>query len=225
MIVEVPNPPRTPRDLLRSLPSVPAPAWPLDAKAAPETPQALFWEWLQFAVESGVPEPHAMTLSTVAADGHADARVLILKDLDERGWHFSTDAMSPKGRQIKAQPAVALTFYWPKLGRQVRIRGAAVALGEAAGQADFRARSLSARAIALIGRQSQPLAAPEELDTRLASMRRCLSVAPDTYAPCWSVYAVAPDAVEFWQGDRDRRHLRLSYRRQATWWRRQMLWP
>ena len=225
MDTTVNSPPTTPRGILRQLPSIPDPAWPLSAEAAPGTPQALFWQWLQFAVESGVPEPHAMTLSTVGADGAPDARVLILKDLDARGWHFSTDAASPKGRQIAAQPRVALTFYWPRLGRQIRIRGTAVALDAAVGQADFRARSLAARATALIGRQSQPLAALAELDDRVATMRRCLEVAPDIYAPCWSVYAVAPQSVEFWQGDRDRRHLRLSYTQQPDGWRREMLWP
>ncbi len=219
------NTPATPRSLLRGMPTFAEPAWPMTAETAPETPQALFWQWLQFAVESGVPEPHAMTLSTVGADGHPDARVLILKDLDARGWHFATDATSPKGRQLAAHPAAALTFYWPRLGRQVRIRGIATPLDEAAGRSDFLARSLSARAIALLGRQSQPLASLDELDGRLATMRRCLGIAPDLTAPCWSVYAVAPGAVEFWQGDRDRRHLRLSYVRTAGGWRREMLWP
>ncbi len=217
--------PLTPRSVLRSLPSVPEPAWPINAQSAPETPHLLFWQWLQFAVESGVPEPHAMTLSTGGERGYPDARVLILKDLDERGWHFATDALSPKGRQIVAQPHVALTFYWPRLGRQVRLRGVATALDEAAGRADFRARSLSSRATALLGRQSQPLGSLQELDERLATMRRCLGVAPDIHAPCWSVYAVAPVEVEFWQGDRDRRHLRLSYTQRPDGWQRQMLWP
>ncbi len=219
------RPPITPRRLLRAIPSIPDPAWPMTADDAPDTPHALFWQWLQFAVESGVPEPHAMTLSTIGADGHPDARVLILKDLDARGWHFASDATSPKGRQLARNAGAALTFYWPRLGRQVRLRGTATPLGEEAGREDFLARSLPSRAVALLGRQSQPLGSLAEFDERLATTRRCLDVAPDIYAPCWSVYALAPHHVEFWQGDRDRRHLRLSYAQDASGWRRQMLWP
>ena len=69
-----PNPAAvTPRDVLRSLPSIPDRAWPLKTETAPETPHLLFWQWLEFAVESGVPEPHAMTLSTVGEHGYPDA--------------------------------------------------------------------------------------------------------------------------------------------------------
>jgi pyridoxamine 5'-phosphate oxidase len=217
--------PPSPRALLRSLPSIPGPAWPLHAEAAPDAPQDMFWQWLRFAVECGVPEPHAMTLSTIGEDGWPDARTLILKDLDAHGWHFATDAESPKGRQLATSPAVALTFYWPKLARQVRLRGQAVRLDADACRADFLARSPSARAIALLGRQSQPLSSFTEFEDRLAATLHALQVVPETCAPSWSVYAVAPETVEFWQGDRDRRHRRLRYDRQPDGWQRQMLWP
>jgi pyridoxamine 5'-phosphate oxidase len=225
MDIDVATPAPTRRALLRSLPSIPGPAWPLRAETAPELPQDMFWQWLQFAVENGVREPHAMTLSTVDTDGFPDARILILKDLDAHGWHFATDADSPKGRQLSAQPRVALTFYWPRLGRQVRIRGTATRLGDEAGHADFRARSPSSRATALLGRQGQPLDSLTQFEDRLAATLNALQIVPDTYAPGWSVYAVAPETVEFWQGDRDRRHRRLHYAWQGSAWQRQMLWP
>ena len=225
MDITIETPAPTPRTLLRSLPSIPGPAWPLRAETAPDLPQDMFWQWLQFAVESGVPEPHAMTLSTVDAEGFPDARFLILKDLDARGWHFATDAQSPKGRQLAQQPRLALTFYWPKLGRQVRIRGTAARLDSEAGRADFLARSPSSRATALLGRQGQPLDSLTQFEDRLAATLSALQIVPDTYAPHWSVYAVAPETVEFWQGDRDRRHRRLLYTRQPDGWQHQMLWP
>lgn len=225
MDIDVATPAPTPRTLLRSLPSIPGPAWPLRADTAAELPQDMFWQWLQFAVESGVPEPHAMTLSTVDAEGFPDARVLILKDLDARGWHFATDAESPKGRQLDTEPHVALTFYWPKLGRQVRIRGTATKLEAEAGRADFLARSASSRATALVGCQGQPLDSLSQFEDRLAATLNALQVVPGTYAPSWSVYAVAPETVEFWQGDRDRRHRRLRYSHTAEGWQRQLLWP
>ncbi len=167
------------RTLLRQLPSLAGPLWSFDADNAPEAPQPLFADWLRFAAEVGIREPHAMTLSSVGPDGHPDARMLILKDLDE-DWHFASDALSPKGRQIASAPHVALTFYWARLGRQVRVRGAARAMPAAASTADFRGRSGSARAVALLGRQSQPLAAPSELAEALeVSLEKVLIVQSD----------------------------------------------
>ncbi|MDB5487643.1 MAG: pdxH, partial [Reyranella sp.] len=123
------------RDKLRALKSLPGPFPAFDPAAAPADPRDLFSSWLEAAIDAGIREPHAMTLSTVDEDGHPDARILILKNLDEAGWHFATTRTSPKGRQIEASPRAALTFYWQPLGRQVRISGAVVDLGTAAGNA------------------------------------------------------------------------------------------
>lgn len=212
------------RTLLRQLPSLAGPLWSFDADNAPEAPQPLFADWLRFAAEVGIREPHAMTLSSVGADGHPDARMLILKDLDE-DWHFASDALSPKGRQIAGAPHVALTFYWARLGRQVRVRGAARAMPAAASAADFRGRSGSARAVALLGRQSQPLAAPSELAEALEVSSARLAHDPDLAPASWTLYAVAPTEVEFWQGQASRRHIRLVYRRTPDGWSRSRLWP
>ncbi|MGV3491180.1 MAG: pyridoxine/pyridoxamine 5'-phosphate oxidase [Devosia sp.] len=213
------------RDRLRRLPSIPNRAWPLAADTAPKTPHELFRDWLEFAIDVGVPEPHAMTLSTVDADGAPDARVLILKDVDARGWHFATDTMSPKGRQLAAEPRVALTFYWPRLARQVRIRGVAVALADDVGRADFRARSVAARSVAMLGRQSQPLASSGELAASLTAAVARLVMEPQHAAPGWTVFAVAPSSAEFWQGDSRRQHLRLRYAQDGDGWQREALWP
>lgn len=137
----------TTRQRLRDLKALEGPFDPVDFSAVGDSPQALFLDWLDEAIAAGIAEPHAMTLSTVDAEGHPDARMLILKNVDDRGWHFAISAASPKGRQIEANPAVALTFYWQNLGRQVRIRGRAVALDAAECAQDFLARSVDARAM------------------------------------------------------------------------------
>jgi pyridoxamine 5'-phosphate oxidase len=213
------------RNQLRQLKSLAGPFQPVDFDAAPETPVALFDAWLQAAIAVGVQEPHAMTVSTVDADGYPDARVLILKDLDARGWHFAIAKSSPKGRQIAANPQVALTFYWPPLGRQVRLRGPALDLGSAAGAADFRARSAEARAGAFLARQSEVLDDTRGLAEGVEQQLRRVAAAPDEGAPDWAVYAVQSREVEFWQGAESRHHLRLLYRREGDGWARLRLWP
>lgn len=214
------------KELLRSLPSLPGPYVPFDTARAPAQPEPLFAQWLQAAIDAGIREPHAMTLSTVDGDGCPDARVLILKNVDEHGWHFAISRASPKGRQISDSPQVALTFYWPALGRQVRIRGTAHDMGEQAGSADFLARPLGSRAGALLGRQSDVLASQQELEDGLARQLRRLEQQPDLLPDSWVVYALRPREIEFWQGSEQRRHVRLRYRRAPdASWSKERLWP
>ncbi|KAI8719463.1 Pyridoxamine 5 -phosphate oxidase [Fusarium sp. LHS14.1] len=125
------------RNQLRHLKVLEGPLSKCDFEAFPNTPQAAFELWMQEAIEARVKEPHAMTLSTVDDQGWPDARVLILKNVDTRGWHFAIKGNSPKGKQLVTNPYASLTFYWPEQGRQVRIRGRAVQLPEEECRQDF----------------------------------------------------------------------------------------
>lgn len=166
-----------------------------------------------------------MTISTVDRDGLPRARVLILKAVDQDGWHFAVNTVSQKGRDLDANPVAALTFYWPALVRQVRVSGQVVSDGPAASAADFLARPLGSRAMALTRRQSQPLADLAELDTEIDKARRQLEDDPELVPDEWVSYAVRPVEVEFWQGAPDRRHHRLIYRRARGGWDVSRLWP
>lgn len=233
------------RTLLRNLPSLKGPYAPVDWAAFPATPQDAFVAWLRDAIAVGgktaaasaTPyEPHAMTVSTVDPDGLPDARVLILKNVDDNGWHFAVKAASPKGRQLKANPVCALTFYWSQLGRQVRIRGKALPLPAEACAADFLARPLASRVSAVASPQSEVMADPEksqqELSEKTAEAQALFDEDPEYVSPGWLVYAVAPTDVEFWQGATDRQHQRLRYVKEDSkaetdpvTWRKERLWP
>jgi len=213
------------RDELRLLKSLTGPFPAFEADLTPDEPRDLFSVWLREAIEADIREPHAMVLSTVGEDGAPDARVLILKNLDQRGWHFATTGRGPKGRQIAANPSVALTFYWPQLGRQVRLRGMAFQAEAHERYADFRARAAGARAVALTERQSEALGSSQELDDALKVQHRRLQDEPDLVAAGWALFIVMPHEVEFWQGDSERRHHRLRYRREKTGWLKERLWP
>jgi pyridoxamine 5'-phosphate oxidase len=213
------------RELLRSLPVFAGAIRDFDTDALPEDPAELFGGWLRQAVEDGVPEPHAMTLSTSDPTGAPDARTLILKDLDDEGWWFATNAESVKGIQLAAQPAAALTFYWPRAARQVRVRGPVRSGPAELSAADFRSRGRGARAVALASHESQPLTDRATCAQAVADARRELAAQPDLVSPSWQVYAVAAHTVEFWQADKDRQHIRAQYRRVGTGWRHTLLWP
>ncbi|WP_445165404.1 pyridoxine/pyridoxamine 5'-phosphate oxidase [Mycolicibacterium sp. Dal123E01] len=213
------------RTYLRALPVLSGTAPGFDLNDAPNEPISLFVAWLHGAVDAGVPEPHAMTMSTVDAHGRPRSRVLIVKAVDDAGWHFAVSSASQKGRDLAANPLAALTFYWPALVRQVRVVGTVGSDGAAASAADFRARPLGSRAMALTLRQSQPMHDVTELDTELAKAHHRLSDEPNYVPDEWLSYAVRPDEVEFWEGSADRRHRRLSYSRADAGWERTQLWP
>ncbi|WP_151478764.1 pyridoxine/pyridoxamine 5'-phosphate oxidase [Streptomyces albicerus] len=213
------------RQLLRGLEVFAGELPAFDPSVAPDTPAELFVEWLLAAVAAGVREPHAMTVSTAGADGDPTARTLILKGLGPDGWQFASDGGSVKARNLAERPFAALTFYWPQLARQVRVRGPVVPESPDDSAADFLARGAGARAEALLGRQSQPLADLAERDAAVKESLARLEAEPDLVAPGWTLHSVRAESVEFWQGDKERRHTRLAYLRSGEGWDKQLLWP
>ncbi|WP_432033078.1 pyridoxine/pyridoxamine 5'-phosphate oxidase [Streptomyces antibioticus] len=198
---------------------------PFDPASAPGSPLALFTEWFAQAVAAGEREPHTMTLATADPDGTPDARIVMLHGADADGWSFATHATSRKGRQLDARRYAALTFYWPVLGRQVRLRGPVSIAPARAAQADLHARSTGALAAALTGRQSEPLASLEELASVSDAAWQEAQADPAAESPTWTLYHLHPEEAEFFQGDERRRHVRVTYRREGEGWVRGLLWP
>ena len=128
------------RQMLRSLPDFPNELPDFDPAVAPADPVELFRQWLDEALAAGVQQPHACSLATADEQGRPSARMLILKNIDDDGWHFATSRASRKGRELKANPYAALNFYWPQQGRQVRIAGPVTELPAEASAADWHAR-------------------------------------------------------------------------------------
>ncbi|MCG7344681.1 pyridoxal 5'-phosphate synthase [Sporosarcina sp. ACRSL] len=191
----------------------------------PDYPHELFLEWFKAAVDKGVHEPHAMTLSTTDPNGSPDARVLIMKDVDQHGWYFASSSQSEKGKQISGNPNVALTFYWSLIGRQVRIRGTIVEMDKDINAKDFLKRGTIARAITLLGKQSSILHDQRELEEALTNeIEKIKQDLPIIY-PDWTLYRVNPLEVEFWQADEDRKHTRVKYTFVNGTWKKDLLWP
>jgi pyridoxamine 5'-phosphate oxidase len=210
------------RDLLTATSTRPSrePGW--DPDAAPEEPFPLFREWLQAAVDDGIGAASAGVLATATADGTPSARTLLLADATPDGFWFATDAAGPTGRELAENPVAAFVLHWREHARQVRITGE-VARGDgdrAAGW--FRMRSPAARAVAIAGRQSDPL--PPDAGERVAAARQRVEQ-DDAVDPGYAAYLLTPASIEFWQARHETGELRLRYRRDHDGWLRERLWP
>jgi pyridoxamine 5'-phosphate oxidase len=188
--------------------------------------------WYDEAQRANLPEPNAMTLATTTSDGRPSARMVLLKGFDERGFVFYTNYESSKGRVLAENPRAALILFWAELHRQIRVEGTVVHVGEEESDAYFRSRPKGSRIAALASNQSTVLESRDALDTRVARLTRQYGQGDgvgdhDVPRPSyWGGYRVVPDAIEFWQGRRDRLHDRFLFTRRSDGeWGRTRLSP
>ena len=188
-------------------------------------PIGLFVEWLDDARRHEANDPNAMTLSTVDAAGAPDSRIMLLKDIDDRGFSFYSNRESAKGEQLDARPVAALLFHWKSLRRQVRVRGRVEPVGAAEVDAYFASRARESRIGAWASDQSRPLPDRETLEAAVAREAARFEGEDVTRPERWTGWRVVPDAVEFWRDRPFRLHDRLRFERDGQAWRRTRLWP
>jgi pyridoxamine 5'-phosphate oxidase len=198
---------------------------PLDPADCDDDPIVEVKKWLQRAVGEGISTPNAMTLATVDDRGRPAARIVLLKEIDARGFVFFTNYDSRKGRDLAAHPWAALVVFWEVLHRQVRIEGAIEKISAAESDAYFASRPRGSQLGAIASPQSQVLADRSELETRVAELARTQGEAPLGRPEYWGGYRVVPDAIELWQGQPSRLHDRVRYRKESQGWTRERLAP
>lgn len=198
---------------------------PLDPADCDPDPIAAFRAWFATAAAAGLPDVNAMTLATVDERGRPAARIVLLKEVDDRGFVFFTNYDSRKGRDLLAHPFAALVLFWEPLHRQVRIEGSVERVSAEESDAYFASRPRGSQLGAIASPQSQPIATRGLLEERVAALSMTLGDAPPPRPPHWGGYRVIPDMIELWQGQSSRLHDRVCYRRSADAWTRERLAP
>lgn len=196
----------------------------LDEAGVAADPYTQFRHWFDAALRAELPLPNAMTLATVTADGAPGARIVLLKDADQRGFVFYTNYQSRKGRELAANPRAVLVFHWAELEREVRIEGAVEKTSAAESDDYFSSRPLGSRHAAIASPQSAVVANRAALETRFSEIEKNQGDAPARPAH-WGGYRLNPVAVEFWQGRPNRLHDRLLYTLAGKRWNISRLAP
>lgn len=202
----------------------------LDEQHSQAAPIEQFSQWLHQAVEAQVPEPNAMTVATVGAQGRPSTRIVLLKNFDPHGLVWFTNYGSRKGRELAEHPFAALQFHWVELERVVRIEGRVEKISNAESDTYFNSRPLDSKIGAWASPQSQVIAGRSVLVANVAKYGA--QFLPSLFKdgpprpPHWGGYRLVPEAWEFWQGRKSRLHDRLRYTLQADGgWLRERLAP
>ena len=187
-------------------------------------PIVQFRSWYDEAQAAGVRQPDAMTIATITPEGGPDARTVLLRGLDERGFTFYTNLESSKARDLAQHPRAALVFHWREIERQVRVNGVVDAVSNDETEAYWATRPRGHRISAWASPQSEVID-PEALVERVAVVEARFANVDPPLPPFWGGYRVAPEQMEFWQSRADRLHDRVRYRRVAARWVLEQLAP
>ncbi|MFQ5523660.1 MAG: pyridoxamine 5'-phosphate oxidase [Acidimicrobiia bacterium] len=197
----------------------------LDEEAMADDPFTEFESWFSGVLEADLDEPNTFVLATATPDGVPSCRAVLMKELSQEGIVFYTNLNSRKSRELKANPRAAAAFVWVPLHRQVRFEGKVDLVSEEEADTYFAGRPRGAQIGAHASPQSEVVSSREELDARYAEVAETYGDGEIPRPEFWGGWRLIPDVVEFWQGQPNRFHDRIRYRRDGDRWIKERLAP
>ena len=188
-------------------------------------PLEQFQRWLEQAIESGIGDPTAMSIATVDASGRPWQRIVLLKEVDQRGFVFCTNFTSRKAEEIASCPEVCLLFPWKQIDRQVIVAGTATKCSREESAAFFRARPRDSQLAAWASRQSAAIADRDVLEDRFTKLHARFADSEVPAPDFWGGYRITPHTYEYWQGRPGRLHDRFRYEKTNDSWSIERLNP
>jgi pyridoxamine 5'-phosphate oxidase len=190
-----------------------------------DNPIQRFKELLAQAEKLGIELPNAFALATSGNDHDTTVRMVLLKDVDERGLVFYTNLQSRKATQITDNPRASACFWWPPLKRQVRVDGPVELVSAQEADEYFASRPRGSQIGAWASPQSSELESRQQLLDAVAAMTEKFKDRPVPRPPSWSGYRLVPERIEFWKEQPDRLHEREVYTRVIDDWKFTLLAP
>lgn len=197
----------------------------LSRKDLGPNPIAALQHWVADARDAGLGDEPVFTLATVDSTGAPDARLVVVRNINEDGLTFYNDSRSPKGQQMAAEPRAAMVAFWPDLGRQARVRGSVTILPPSVSDAAFHSRERRSQIGYLVNEQSRTISDREQLERNLDNAMDELRDKELTRPDHWVVYSLRPEAIEFWQRGERHLHDRIRYTLKGTQWHAERLQP
>ena len=197
----------------------------LHRKDLQEDPIEQFSIWMQQALDLGIIDPTAMTMSTVASDGQPSQRIVLLKNFDDRGFVFYTNYESRKAKELSSNSKVSLLFPWNQIDRQIKICGEAQKLSSRDSRDYFVSRPRGSQIAAIASKQSSVIDSRAALMDEFDALNQKYKDAELPFPDFWGGYRVQATEIEFWQGGADRLHDRFRYLRDGQSWRIDRLAP
>ncbi|MBX2834007.1 MAG: pyridoxamine 5'-phosphate oxidase [Micavibrio sp.] len=189
-------------------------------------PIVLCKNWLEEAVSKEINDPEAVNIATATKDGKPSNRMVLIKEIDDKGFKFHTNADGRKGRELAENPFASLCFYWKSTRKQIRVEGHIEHIPEEESDEYFLTRPIERQIGAWASKQSKPFEKWEDLEAAVKKYEgEFAGIDNIPRPPYWKGYRLIPSSIEFWIAQKDRLHTRFLYTKNGDTWDATWLCP